>query len=166
MTEPSYKYKKEDDSSEEVLDDIRKHLKQVRQLNEANPHEQALKFEEIRKNPPSSDFMKVELIEKTIDDEPRIFSRSKQFDGSTKEIEEDPFFLFSPYIGYQSNIAKAPLNVMDVLLDETELIAVEERKAFKPEKRKDDKQWGWVLFVILAIVGSVGAGAYLVMRFL
>lgn len=166
MNDEDYSYKKKEDK-EDVIDDIRKHLdksREIRQLNDANPHEQALKFEEVRKNPPKPDFMKVDLIHKTVDGLGKIFSRSKDIE--TKQIvefEEDPFFTFAPYIGFMANIAKAPLNVMDVLLDETEMVAIEEKKAFKPEKRKDDKQWGWI-FVLVCIVGSVVAGAYLLMR--
>jgi len=153
-------------------DDIDKALKKfsgkVRRLDESNPHEQAKKFRMVKQNPPHPDFMKVELHNGQDEQgRPGLYSRHVTLDsGKEAWVEHDPFFVFSPYIGFQANIAKAPMNAMDVLLDETELVAIEEKKAFKPEKRKDENNWSWILFVIMCVVGSVAGGVFLLMRFM
>ena len=172
MTEkPDYNYVKDKgESKDDILKDIGDHVKrskQIRQLNEANPHEQALKFDEVRKNPPDPDFMRVGLYQK-IDElgNANITCKSKNLkSGEEQEISIDPFFVFSPHIGFDANIAKAPLNVMGILLDETELIAIETKKAFKPEKHIDEKNFGWV-WVIVLIGGAVAAGSYLLVSYL
>jgi len=179
MSDEGYHYEKEsDDDIEKVidrksaLDDIRRHVEKesqrVRRLDENNPHEQAKKFRMVKENPPDPDFMKVDLHHgENQQGEHRLYSRHiKLNDGRESWVEHDPFFSFSPYIGFMANIAKAPMNAMDVLFDETELVAVETKNAFKPEKRKDENNWTWILFVIFCVLGSVVGAIVLGMKFL
>ena len=180
MSDDGYHYEKDSDEKDidkeidrrSALEDIRRHVEKesriVRRLDENNPHEQAKKFRKVKENPPDPDFMKVDLHQgenqKGI---PRLYSRHIGLDdGREAWVEHDPFFTFSPYIGFMANIAKAPMNAMDVLFDETELVAVETKNAFKPEKRKDENNWTWILFVIFCVLGSVVGAIVLGMKFL
>ena len=154
-----------DAENKKIDDALRRHADKVKlkRLDEANPHEQAEKFRMIKKNPPNIDFMKVEVFKGS---DGKVYSKSIQFDGETKWLEHDPFFVFSPFIGFQSNINKAPLNTVPMLLDEAMNVVAEEKKAFKPEKRKDENNWSWVLFIILCAAGTIGGIAFLAMRFM
>jgi len=161
----------DDVDKENTLADVRKHLNvsnNLRRLDENNPHEQARKFRMLKQNPPNPDFMKVDLHRgKDGNGNDKLYSRHVTLDdGRSVWIEHDPFFVFSPYVGFMANIAKAPMNAMDVLFDETELVAIEEKNAFKPEKRKDENKWGWIMFVVICILGAVGGGGFLLMRML
>jgi len=173
----SYEYNKDsdenkDDAHKRAVEEIDRHVKHlsrdIRELNESNPHEQAIKFNEIKKNPPDIDFMKVECFHgKDKDGGDVVCSRSINLsNGETRWVEHNPFFVFSPYIGFQANIAKAPLHSMDMLLDEAMNMVNEEKKAFKPEKRKDENNLGWIIFVVLCVLGSIGAAVMLGVRFL
>jgi len=167
--QPKDKKQLTDDDTKKIDNIIKRNEDRLRlkRLDEANPHEQAEKFRMIKQNPPNPDFMKVEVYKGT--DETgteRVFSKSTGFDGRPQWLEHDPFFVFSPYIGFMSNINKAPLNVVPMLLDEAMNVVAEEKKAFKPEKRKDESNWSWVLFLLLCIGGTIGAIAFLAMRFM
>ena len=165
MTTPDYSYDKK-----KLLDDVQasvdKHLKKkaerdeelFKKLDESNPVEQEMMFDMVKKNPPEPDFMRV-----TVEPDGDGGLVSKSSNGS---FPVDPLFVFSPYIGFKADIAKAPLNVVPMLIDEAMNVVAEEKKAHKPVKRKDDKQIGWILFLVFAIVGSLGAGAFLLMRLL
>jgi hypothetical protein len=169
MSDDEYSY--EGDKSD--VSDIEDHVNEVRKtrsrmirgLHESNPHEQAIKYNRIKENPPDKDFMKVEAFRgKDEEGRDKIFSRSIDFNGETRWIESDPFFVFSPFIGFQANIAKASVHAMDMLLDEAMNMVSEEKKAFKPEKRSEQKQLGWILLVVLSIIGSIAGGGFLLMR--
>lgn len=166
-----FKYDKELDK--DVLADIRKHLEykandpieDIHKLDESNPHELAKKFETIKKNPPDPNFMKVDVfhgVDKNGKD--KIYSKSIDFNGDIKWLEDDPMYCFSPYIGFKADIAQSGMHVVPMLLDEMANVVAEEKKAFKPEKRKDEKQWQWILFIVLAVVGAIGAGLFLIFK--
>ena len=160
MTTPDYSYDKK-----KLLDDVQasvdKHLKKkaerdeelFKKLDESNPVEQEMMFDMVKKNPPDPDFMRV-TVEPDGDD--GLVSKS-----SNGSIPVDPLFVFSPYIGFKADIAKAPLNVVPMLIDEAMNVVAEEKKAHKPEKRKDEFNWWWLVFILLIL--SCGASGVIVL---
>lgn len=120
----------------------------LRKLDENNPLEQAMKFNEVKQNPPEPDFMKIEVFhEKDEQGNDVVVSRSEQLDGEKKEFHHQPILEFSPYIGFMANIAKCPMNVGPMLLDQSQNVVYEEKKAFKPEKPHSEFNWWWLVFI-------------------
>jgi len=137
-------------------DDIAKTLDNmdVRKLDEDNPMEQAQKFDRVKNNPPEPGYMKVELV-KTDEDPPNIFSVSKQQDGTTKRIKEDPFYTIDLYGAVMANIAKCPSNVVPMLIDQAQQLVMNEKKEFKPEKRTSEFNWWWIVLALMMLPGVI-----------
>ena len=149
---------KKDFEKDELLDEVKKHIDKinVRKLDENNPHEQAIKFNEVKKNPPHPDFMKVKVYkEKDENGNDILVSESIQFDGKTKRLKHDPIFEFSPFVGFMANIAKCPMNVGDMLIDQAMNMVYEEKKAFKPEKRSSEFNYWWIAFIACIAIPAV-----------
>jgi len=145
-----------DYSKDELMDDIKDHLDSIRKLDENNPHEQAKKFNEVKQNPPDPDFMKIELFkERDEQGQDVVVSESKQFDGTVKRLRHPPIMEFSPYVGFMANIAKCPMNVGDMLIDQAMNMVYEEKKAFKPEKRQNEFNYWWIVFIALLAIPAV-----------
>jgi hypothetical protein len=145
---------KEKTTHDEIADQL--DAMEIRKLDQTNPMEQARKFDMVRQNPPEPGFMKVTLEKKT--DEkglPYVESVSTNDKGIEKRIREDPFFTIDLYSAVQANIAKCPSNVGPMLLDQQAQLIMNEKKEFKPEKRKNDFSLITIMLVGMSIVGAV-----------
>jgi len=167
-------YHKEDDeedktktkstSSRDAVDRALAKADELRKLDEHNPLEQAMKFEEIRKNPPKPGFMKVEAYEAEDDNgNACIVSKSETPDG-IKWIKHHPFFITDLHTAISANIAACPSNVGPMLLDQGMKLADLEKGTFKPKKRKDENKM-MVILMIAMITISVGAGVFFILQF-
>jgi len=124
--------------------------------------EQAKKFDIVRENPPKPGFMKVDLVEKKDDNDiPYVESVSIDQDGKEKRIREDPFFTIDLYSAVQANIAKCPSNVGPMLLDQQAQLVMNEKKEFKPEKRKSEIDLLTIGLIAMSLVGVLILVLYL-----
>lgn len=153
------KYNLSDELKEDVYDRAIKKLdsiNNIRNLDENNPIEHALKFNEVKKNPPKSGYMEVKCYEgKDENDNPIIISESKQEDGTIKKLYHNPFFTVDLNTAIMANIAQAPMNVVPMLIDQGQQLVMNEKKEYKPEKRKDEFNWWWIVFILLIIIGVI-----------
>lgn len=146
-----YKLKKSENEITKDLDERhKKALDEIRKLDELNPLEQAIKYTAVKRNLPKSDYMKVEMFEeKDEKGEPLIVSESTQKEGETKKIKHGPFYVVDLNIALMANIAACPSNVVPMLIDQAQRLAVDKMKTFKPEKRVKEFNYWWIVFVIL-----------------
>lgn len=166
MSKYSTKKKEETvDSDMDVHERAIRKADELRQLDEHNPLEQYMKFEQARKNPPKKDFMKVKCFKKK-DENGNVYieSRSQQFDGTEKVIHHLPFFVMDLHDAVTSHINACPSNVGPMLLDEGMKVVDIEKKMFKPEKRKDENKMMVILWIVMITI-MVGAGAFAIMTF-
>jgi hypothetical protein len=135
---------KYDDIPEDEHKRIIDNLDKIRDLDEKNPLEQAMKFNQIKKNPPKKEYMKVELI-----------SRSKNKDGTSNEYQESPYFAIDLNTAIMANVAACPSNIIPMLIDQAQRLAVDKMKTFKPEKRGNEFNWWWIVLAIILIPGII-----------
>lgn len=146
--------KKPDASSVDVHEEVVKKLDSLRKLDEDNPMERAIKFDAVKHNPPKPGYMKVDVFEGRDEDEDRIaISRSKNEAGEYVYIEHDPIFTIDLNTAIAADVAACPSHVMPQLIDEYVQLAMEEKKEYKPEKRKDEFNWWWIVFFLLMTPG-------------
>lgn len=166
MTEEKDK-KKYDLGISEKKDSINKKVDQVldtKKLDESNPLERAKKFAEVKKNPPKPDYMKVKVYGGEEKGEPVVYSKSKDENDKEKILKHDPFFTIDLNTLIMSDIAACPSNVVPMLIDQAVTLAINEGKAFKPDKQKEPFNWWWlvmgllmipsVILVILLVIGA------------
>lgn len=118
---------------------IAEELDRIRDLDEKNPLEQAMKFNAVKKNPPKKGFMEVQLV-------------SKSKDG---EYAEDPYYIIDLNTAIMANVAACPSNVIPMLIDQAQRLAVDKMKTFKPEKRGNEFNWWWIVLAIILIPGII-----------
>jgi len=125
----------------------------IRKLDENNPMERAIKFDNVRKNPPQRDYMKVDLYEKNGE----LSSVSHGFDGTSpvKVLDEDRFFSVDLNTCIMADVAACPSNIISMLIDQWVNVAINEKKTFKPEKRKDEFNWWWLVLGLCMVPGIV-----------
>jgi len=151
-------------SVEEQIDKVLKGSTPLRKMDEHNPMEQAIKFQEVRKNPPKKGYMKVECYEALDDDGNKwICSKSNGPDG-IKWIKHKPFFVTDLYQAIMSNVATCPANVGPMLIDQGMKQIDLEKKQFKPQKRRDDNKMMALIMIIMVTV-MAGAGAFAIFQF-
>jgi len=142
----SYKLKKSEIEITKDLDEKHKKvLDEIRKLDELNPLEQAIKYTAVKRNLPKPGYMKVELHkEKDETGQPLIVSKSKD-----KEIKHGPFYVVDLNVALMANIAACPSNVVPMLIDQAQRLAVDKMKTFKPEKRAKEFNYWWIVFILL-----------------
>lgn len=157
------KYDLGGDSSDDIHKKIEKEvdaiekktIDDIKQLDELNPMEQAQKFEEVKKNPPLKDYMKVDTYSgmKTKTGEPVVVSISHGPAGTEEEkiILHDPIMSVDLNTSVKADIAACPSNVVPMIIDERLQLAADEKKEYKPEKRKPEFNWGWILILFLLV---------------
>ena len=154
------KYSLPKDSSpvQDRVEDTRKKvdaLLGVKRLDEQNPMEQAIKFDLVKQHPPEAGTMKVHMYEKQRDGElPTVVSEAVDKTVPVHEplIEQDVFFTIDLNTLIQADVAACPSNVMPMLIDEYVGMALAEKKAYEPEKRKRDEfNWWWIIFILMPI---------------
>lgn len=151
-------FSEDDDKHDRIVHilDEKYNIDTLKKLDEKNPMEQAIKYDAVKSNPPRKGFMKVDVFESTDNDgNPIAVSKSKGFDGKEQEVKHYPIMSVDLNTLIAADIAACPSNVMPMLLDEYQLLAVNEKRKFKPEKRKDEFNWWWIVFFLLMIPGII-----------
>ena len=153
-----YSLPKENSSVHDRVEDTRKKvdaLLGVKRLDEQNPMEQAIKFDLVKQHPPEAGTMKVQMYEKERDGElPTVVSEAidKTIPAHETQIKQDVFFSIDLNTLIQADVAACPSNVMPMLIDEYVGMALAEKKAYEPEKRKRDEfNWWWLVFAAIPI---------------
>lgn len=153
MTEKG-KYDPEEEPKDDDMGDMEKHmqeLQEIKQLDEQNPLEQAIKYKAVKQNPPEPDYMKVECFEgKDADGKPIVKSVSEK-----KEYSESPFFVIDLNKALLADITACPSSVGPMLIDMSQKLVELKKKAFKSEVRKSEFNWWWIVLMILLIPGII-----------
>lgn len=153
----SKKYDMTSDKDEEdsVHSRAIKKIDELRQLDESNPLERAVKFNMVRKHPPKPDFMKIDVSEGEDENGNRIaVSESKGFKGKVKRIIHPPFMSINLNTLIAADVAACPSNIMPMLIHKYVQVDRDERKIMKPkDKRRDEFNWWWIVFFLLMIPG-------------
>jgi len=150
------------------IDDIRKRAiakaDELRKLDEHNPLEQAMKFDEVRKNPPKPGYMKVECFEAEDNDGNKCNMSKSVTPEGIKWIKDKPFFITDLHSAIEANIAACPSNVGPMILAEGIKLAKLKKDVFRTEKRRDENKMMVILMIAMVTI-SVGAGAFLILTF-
>lgn len=158
-------FKDNDESRHDDIADSIDSLDFYRKLDENNPLERASKFDMIKKNMPISGYMEVkcsdsgDIVHTTI-------SESIKEDGTIKKIEHSPFLVVDLYSAINANIAQCPMNVVPMLIDQAQQMVELEKKTFKPEKRKDEFNWWWLIVIGIILMGIVPVTILMLMKFM
>ena len=123
----------------------------IKHLDESNPMERAIKFDKVKRDPPGPGYMKVELFEEKDENGNRVFSK----DTKGTEIKHDPMFTVDLKTSIDADINGCPSNVMPMLIDERVQLAMNEKKEFKPEKRRDEFNYWWIVMGLLMVPGII-----------
>lgn len=153
MTEKG-KYDATEEEAKNDIEDIKKHmeeLNEIKQLDEQNPLEQAIKYKAIKQNPPEPDYMKVECFEEK-DDKGNPIVISKSING---EKTHSPFFVVDLNKALMADITACPSSVGPMLIDMAQKLVELKKKAFKAEKRKNEYNWWWLVLALLLIPGII-----------
>lgn len=156
----------DDENSIDIHDDIadkidKMNIDQIRNLDQNNPMEHAIKYDMVKHHMPKPDYMKVEVHEEQDDKTGEIYpvseSEHKDEKGNIviKKIRHFPFFVIDLNTAIAANVAQVPMNVVPNLIDMAQDIVWEEKKAYKPEKRKEEFNYWWIIFILLIISGGI-----------
>jgi hypothetical protein len=153
MTEKG-KYDATEEETKNDIEDIKKHmeeLNEIKQLDEQNPLEQAIKYKAVKQNPPEPGYMKVECFEeKDADGKPIIKSVSEK--GTQYH---NPFFVVDLNKALMADITACPSSVGPMLIDMAQKLVELKKKAFKSEVRKGEFNWWWIVLALLLIPGII-----------
>lgn len=145
------KYKLSDESNHDTAIKKLDETPDTKKWDESNPLERAKKFQEVKANPPKPGYMEVKVFEGTDDNgNPIVISKSKD-----KEIKHDPFFTIDLNTLITADVAACPSNVVPMLIDQAVQLVMNEKKTFKPEKRKEMFNYWWVVMALLMIPGII-----------
>lgn len=140
--------------SEEELEDIKKHMEELdelKQLDEQNPLEQAIKYKAVKQNLPEPGYMKVECFEeKDENGKPIVISKSEN-----KTLIHSPFFVVDLNKAIAADITACPSSVGPMLIDMSQKLVELKKAAFKVEKRKSEFNWWWIVLAVLLIPGII-----------
>jgi len=133
-------------------------LDKVKELDEQNPLEQAIKFRAVKQNPPVPGYMKVDMYKgKDAKGRPIVKSVSEHDDGNGKivkhEFDEDPFYTVDLNKAIMADVAACPSNVGPMLLDMAQKFVELKKGAFKQDKRRSEFSWWWIVLAVLLIPG-------------
>jgi len=150
------KYDLGSDKEKSIEDKVDKFL-DTKKLDESNPLERAKKFSKVKENPPAKEYMKVDLIKEIEDGKEVIYSRSKGPDGKSEEkkSKENIFYTIDLNTLILADIAACPSNTIPMLIDQAVQLAMNERKAFKVEKRKEGFNYWWIVLGLLMLPGII-----------
>jgi hypothetical protein len=135
-------------------------LNKVKELDEQNPLEQAIKYRAVKQNPPEPGYMEVRCYEDKDDKgEPVVISESDipKDDGSpsteVKRFKHDPFFTTDLSKLIMADITACPSSVGPMLIDMAQKLVEIKKGAFKIDKRKSEFNWWWIVLAVLLIPG-------------
>lgn len=149
---------------------------------EKRKQEETIHILDIAKNPPKPDYMKAELRGaelKTKDEDgddvtipvvvlpldrkgttqdaselPGIPTDTTVFvnaNGDTVQVY-DPIFDINLKQQFDAQVSDCASTIFPMLMDEYVQLALDEKKAWTPEKRKEEFKWWWVLILLLVII--------------
>jgi len=157
VEEKKYKLSEESehDKATKKLDEITK-IPDTKKWDESNPLERAKKFQQVKANPPEPGYMKVEVFKETDSNgNPIVVSKSTDDKRTVKEVKHNPIFTIDLNTLITADVAACPSNVVPMLIDQAVQLAMNEKKTFKPEKRKEMFNWWWIVMALLMIPGII-----------
>lgn len=148
--------KKDVKAMEKFIDDLDK----IKELDEQNPSEQAIKYRAVKQNSPVPGYMEVRLHKE--EDEkgrPIVVSESDVLDPDGKPSEKvkrfkhDPFFTVDLNKLFLADITACPSSVGPMLIDMAQKLVELKKGAFKSERRRTEYNWWWIVMALLLIPG-------------
>jgi len=135
-------------------------LDRIKELDEQNPLEQAVKYRAIKQNPPEQGYMEVRLFkDKDKKGNPVVVSESDIPDddgnpsGEVKQYRHDPFFTVDLSKQLNGDITSCPSSVGPMLIDMAQKLVETKKGAFKQDKRRSEFNWWWIVLAVLLIPG-------------
>lgn len=153
------KLKSEDIRSKEKFID---NLAGIKELDEQNPLEQAIKYRAVKQNPPEPGYMGVKCYKvKDAKGKDIVVSESEITDPDGKKsiqrFKHDPFFTIDLNTAIAADITACPSSTIPMLLDMAQKKVELKKTAFKVKTRREEFNWWWILFAILLIPGIATA---------
>lgn len=145
------------DIKEEVgkIDDKVDRVLDLKKLDEDNPMERAIKFDYLKKNPPTPGYMKVSMHEAfTKEGEGFVISESEQKEGILRLVH-DPYRIVDLNTSIMADVTRCPSHVIPQLIDEFVQINMQEKHEFKPEKVKEEFKWWWLIILLMMLPGII-----------
>lgn len=145
------------DIKEEIenLDDKVDRVLDLKKLDEDNPMERAIKFDYLKKNPPTPGYMKVKMHEASDKDGNKfVVSESEQKNGMLRLVH-DPYRIVDLNTSIMADVTRCPSHVMPQLIDEYVQINMQEKGEFKPEKVKEEFRWWWLIILLMLLPGVI-----------
>lgn len=166
--EPTYDFTEEKTIEQKVDEKINRH--ETKRLEHEDIH-----ILDIQKNPPEPGYMNVDLKKaklKTKDDDEEPIDIDVVAlplkDKYTEPPKDNPLIfintngesieIYDPIIDidlkqvFDSQVSDCASVIFPMLMDEYLRVAVEEKKAWQPEKRKEEFKWWWVLLLMMIII--------------
>jgi len=135
-------------------------LDRVKELDEQNPLEQAMKYRAVKQNPPVPGYMEVRCYDdKDEKGEPFVVSESDIPDdngnssGRVKRFKHSPFYTVDLNKAIMADVAACPSNVGPMLIDMAQKFVELKKTAFKVDKRRSEFNWWWIVLAVLLIPG-------------
>jgi len=152
-----------DNKSSKDIEEFIDRLNQVKELDEQNPLEQAIKYRAVKQNPPKPGYMEIGLYKDTDKDgQDIVVSQSEILDDNGKPIGEfkrykhDPFYTVDLNKLIQADITACPSSVGPMLIDMATKKESLKKKAFTTEpKRGTEFNYWWIAFVLLLVPGII-----------
>lgn len=139
----------------ETIKDIAKRVQIYKGLDEENPLERARKFEAVKSSQVEPGYMGVDAFEGE-DEDGNKYIISMSGSGAKKKIFiHDGMFKTDLNTSISADIAAVPMNVMPMIVDQAQQLVANEKKEFKPKKRKEEFNWWWVVLGLLMLPGIV-----------
>jgi len=150
---------KKESEYDEKSKDIDKFI-EIKQLDEENPMERARKYDMVKQDPPKEGFMQVDMhVGEVVNDEgdTEQFVVSKSTNENDKEIVlvHEPFRVVDLNTTIRADIARCPSHVGPMLIEKYVQVNMAEKEKFKPEKRKDEFKWIWVVLGLMMLPGII-----------
>lgn len=135
-------------------------LDKVKELDEQNPLEQAVKYRTVKQNPPEPGYMEVRCYEDKNDKgEPLVISESDIPDsdgnpsGRVRQFKHEPFFTVDLNKQLTGDITACPSSIGPMLIDMAQKLVEIKKGAFKVDKRRSEFNWWWIVLAVLLIPG-------------
>lgn len=153
-----YDLKKQIKDRPKTVEDEIDSLTTIKQLDDENPLEQAIKYDMVKRNMPKKDYMKVTKKQVQVRDNEGnkrdfIVTESKQKNGKILRIIQDVIRVVDLNTSILADIARCPSHVGPLLIDNYVKVNLEEKEEFKPEKRREIPIWLYIVLLLLMLPG-------------
>jgi len=149
------------DKDKEMKDFLDK-LDKIKELDEQNPLEQAIKYKAVKQNPPLPGYMEVRAYdvkdEKNKDiiiSESDVYNDKGEYTGKVKRFKHDPFFTVDLNKLFMADITACPSNVGPMLIDMGQKLVELKKTGFGIHTRRSEFNWWWIILAILLIPGII-----------